>query len=143
MKAHIIERSARYSIIAVWVCAFAVASPLLVVRKTESVTWADHVEIWCDDDWPMTVTVNAETGHQIVSFPGRKVYYLTVTIALFFVPVLMMTTMYSLIISTVWFARAPGERISGKEIKLQRRMKRKVSTCLTMSNQSRVCTDKK
>lgn len=127
MKAHIIERSARYSILAVWICACAVASPLLIVRKTEQVTWANHVEIWCDDQWPKVETVDAETGQKTVSVQGRKVYYLTVTIALCFVPLLMMATMYSLIVITVWFARTPGETITGKEVKVQRRVKRKVS----------------
>ena len=126
MKAHIIERSARYSIIAVWACALAVATPLMIVRKTETVTWANHVEIWCDDEWARTVTEDAATGQQTNSIPGRKVYYLTVTIALCFVPLLIMATMYSLIILTVWSARTPGETITGKEIKGQRRVKRKV-----------------
>lgn len=139
MKAHIIERSARYSIIAVWICALAVAIPLLVVRKTYRVEWANHVEIWCDDDWPSSITHNPETGQVIFSFPGRKAYYLTVTIALCFVPLLMMSTMYSLIIATVWFARTPGEQVSGKDITAQRRVKRKVRSlrCATICYVSR------
>ncbi|XP_052781009.1 QRFP-like peptide receptor isoform X2 [Mya arenaria] len=132
MKAHIIERKASYSIIIIWVCAIAVATPLLVVRKEESVTWSNHVEIWCDDTWPMSLTKDPATGRDIVSFPGRKAYYTFLTIALYFIPMVTMSAIYSLIIMTVWFKRAPGERVSAKEIKVQKRVKRKVVKMLVM-----------
>lgn len=126
MKAHIIERKASYSIVLIWVCAVAVATPLLVVRKVESVTWQNHVEIWCDDEWPLKITENPETGIKEYSFPSRRAYYTILTVALYFLPMVFMAAIYSLIILTVWFARSPGERVSAKEMKLQRRVKRKV-----------------
>jgi len=125
MKAHIIERKASYSIIVIWVCAIAVATPLLLVRQEGSRVWADHVEIWCGDTWSAAVTSSNGTVGDI-SFPGRKAYYTFLTIALYFVPMVTMTVMYTVIIATVWFTRAPGERVSVKEIKVQRRVKIKV-----------------
>jgi hypothetical protein len=126
MKAHIIERKASTSIVIIWICAIAVATPLLIVRKLESVTWQNHVEIWCDDDWPLKITENPDTGMTEYSRPSRKAYYTVLTVALYFLPMVFMAAIYSLIILTVWFARSPGERVSGKEIKLQKRVKRKV-----------------
>ncbi|KAH3892521.1 cholecystokinin receptor-like isoform X2 [Dreissena polymorpha] len=132
MKAHIIERRASYAIVITWVCAIAVASPLLFVRKEESRVWKNHVEIWCDDTWPMTSDVDPATGFITFSFPGRKVYYTFVTVVLYFVPMVVMTVIYFLIILTVWFTQAPGERISVKEIKAQRKVKRKVVVMLVI-----------
>ncbi|KAL4226185.1 hypothetical protein ACF0H5_014171 [Mactra antiquata] len=130
MKAHIIERKASHSIVLIWICAIAVAAPLLFVRKTNSVEWKDHVEIWCDDDWEKTV--HEVNGKSIHSFPNRKAYYVILSVALYFLPMVFMSAIYSLIIITVWFARSPGERISAKEIKLQKRVKRKVVKMLVI-----------
>ncbi|KAH3892525.1 hypothetical protein DPMN_016643 [Dreissena polymorpha] len=126
MKAHIIERRASYPIVITWVCAIAVASPLLFVRQEESRVWANHVEIWCADTWPITEEVDPATGFIMKSFKGRKAYYTFVTVALYFVPILTMSVIYFLIILTVWFTRPPGERISVKEIQVQKKVKRKV-----------------
>ena len=126
MKAHIIERRASYSIIIIWVCAIAVATPLFIVRNVEHATWADHVEIWCGDDWPIRMTTDSETGKEIGSFPDRQAYYAILTIVLYFIPIIFMCVIYFLIILTVWFSQSPGERISVKELQVQRRVKRKV-----------------
>ena len=126
MKAHIIERKASTSIVIIWICAIVVATPLLFVRKLDSLKWQNHVEVWCGDEWPQQVSENPETGHKEFSYPSRKAYYTVLTVALYFLPMIFMAAIYSLIILTVWFARSPGERVSAKEIKLQKRVKRKV-----------------
>ncbi|KAH3716963.1 QRFP-like peptide receptor [Dreissena polymorpha] len=132
MKAHIIERRASYAIVIIWICAIAVASPLLFVRQEESRIWANHVEIWCGDTWPTTEEMEPATGFISMSFPGRKAYYTFVTVALYFIPIITMTVIYFLIIHTVWFTRTPGERISFKEIKVQRKVKRRVVIMLVI-----------
>ena len=129
MKAHIIERKASHSIVLLWICSIAVAVPMLVVRDTDQVQWRNHVEIWCDDTWPAVVTSDPDTGHDVYAFPGRKAYYTILTVVLYFLPMFLMSCVYFIIIVTVWFSRSPGERVR-KEVKLQGRVKRKVSIVL-------------
>ena len=126
MKAHIIERKASHSIVILWICSIAIAVPMLVVRDTDQVVWRNHVDIWCDDNWPAVVSTDPETGHVVHTFPGRKVYYTILTVVLYFLPMVLMGCVYAIIIATVWFSRSPGESMA-KKAKLQSRVKRKVS----------------
>lgn len=125
MQAHIIERKASHSIVILWVCSIAVATPMLIVREMESITWKDHVEVWCDDKWPEFAMVD-ETGRLYNTFRGKKAYYTVITIVLYFLPMFLMSCVYFIIIVRVWFSQTPGERVSN-EVKLQGRVKRKVS----------------
>ena len=126
MKAHIIERKASHSIVFVWICSIAVGAPMLFVRRMESITWKDHVETWCDDQWPAVVATDETTGRPYNTFPGKRAYYTMITVVLYFLPMIIMTCVYVIIIVTVWFSQSPGERVS-KEVQLQSRVKRKVS----------------
>ena len=126
MRAHIIERKASHSIVIIWLCSIAAAVPMIIVRRTESVTWVDHVDIWCGDDWPGYVLTDPETGLPRKYIPSRKAYYVILTLVMYFVPMVFMSMLYSLIMWTVWFAKMPGERISNKDMQIQRRVKRKV-----------------
>ena len=125
MKAHIIERKARHSIVIVWFCAFAIASPLLVYRKLLSRQWKDYLEQWCDDDWPL-VEYKTETGMTRTYQPARKIYWTSVSAVLFVIPILIMACAYTRIILTLWTTKTPGERVP-KDITIQTRMKRKVN----------------
>ena len=129
MKAHIIERKASHSIVILWVCSVAVAAPMLVVRELNTLVWRNHVEIWCDDNWPIVVATEPATGREYNTFPARKAYYTILTVVLYFLPMFLMSCVYFIIIVTVWFSRSPGERMT-KEVKLQGRVKRKVSSVL-------------
>ena len=126
MKAHIVERKASHSIVILWICSIAIAAPMLVVRETDHVQWRNHDDIWCDDVWPPVVTEDPSTGDDVYTFPGRKAYYTILAVVLYFLPMVLMSCVYFVIIRTVWFSRAPGERVS-TEIKVQSRVKRKVS----------------
>ena len=143
MKAHIIERKASHSITILWICSIAVGAPMLFVRQMESITWKDHVEVWCDDKWTAVVAVDEETGKPYNTFPGKKAYYTVITVVLYFLPMFLMSCVYLIIIVTVWFSQSPGERVS-KEVQLQSRVKRKVSepshekTCRGVSDQGRL-----
>ena len=100
---------------------------MLFVRQMESITWKDHVETWCGDKWTAVVTTDEETGRQYNTFPGKRAYYTVITVVLYFLPMVVMSCVYVIIIVTVWFSQSPGERLS-KEVQSQSRVKRKVST---------------
>ncbi|KAJ8319142.1 hypothetical protein KUTeg_004233 [Tegillarca granosa] len=114
MKAHIIERRARNSLIFVWIISIAVGMPMLFFRKLYSRQWKNHNEQWCDDDWP------SEHFHTY-----RRAYWTFITVVLFFLPIVVMGGAYFGIIKTLWTAQAPGERLA-KDVNIQIKVKRKV-----------------
>ncbi|KAJ8319145.1 hypothetical protein KUTeg_004236 [Tegillarca granosa] len=114
MKAHIIERRARNSLIFVWIISIAVGMPMLFFRKLYSRQWKNHNEQWCDDDWP------SEHFHTY-----RRAYWTFITVVLFFLPIVVMGGAYFGIIKTLWTAQAPGERLA-KDVNIQIKVKRKL-----------------
>ncbi|BFZ17768.1 hypothetical protein BsWGS_20807 [Bradybaena similaris] len=131
MKAHFIERRASFTIILIWMLSIIVASPLIYYRRLNEVHWQNLVETWCDDDWPVDVWHDPETGLEVPMTPARRFYYMFVCVALFFVPCLVMSAAYLIIIITLWSAQVPGERIS-KDIKSQTKIRKKVVLMLVV-----------
>ncbi|CAG5135912.1 unnamed protein product, partial [Candidula unifasciata] len=131
MKAHFIERRATCTIILIWLMSVLVASPLMYYRRLHEVQWRNVVESWCDDDWPVTIYIDPETGLETPRRFARKFYYMFVCVVLFFLPCLVMCIAYTVIIVTLWLARVPGERIN-KDIKSQTKMRKKVVLMLVV-----------
>ncbi|GAB1605072.1 neuropeptide FF receptor 2-like [Argonauta hians] len=123
-KAHIAERRAWYAIVTLWLISIVVAAPLLYVRRLFVEKWANHTERFCIDDWTL-VASNAN------AIKARRIYYTFVSIVLFFIPVLLMTLAYAMIIWKLWSAQIPGERLE-TEKRNQLRIKRKIIVMLMM-----------
>ncbi|KAH6947908.1 hypothetical protein HPB50_022082 [Hyalomma asiaticum] len=79
---------------------------------------------YCGWTWPTEASWDAERGECVFASSGRKLYYLLVTVALFFLPVAIMLTAYSLIVWRLWITQMPGER-SAANINAQCRAKKK------------------
>ncbi|KAK7475849.1 hypothetical protein BaRGS_00032899, partial [Batillaria attramentaria] len=124
MKAHFIERRASLTIVILWLLSIGVASPLLVYREYFEVQWRDYTESWCDDEWPIVRYLDTATNTSVVDIPARRYYYVFVCVVLFFLPCLVMSLAYALIICTLWSSQVPGERTS-KDIKLQTKLRKK------------------
>ena len=126
MKAHLTERKALPLIAVIWVVSVGLSTPLLFYRHQFSRVWANHVEIWCGDTWPAVRHLDPDRNASIVSHPSRTFYYTFISIVLYFIPIVVMTAAYSLIIWKLWRKRTPGERID-TEVNVQMKMKRRVS----------------
>ena len=126
MKAHLTERRALPLIALIWVASVGMSTPLLFYREQFSRVWADHVEIWCGDTWPVLQRIDPVTNMSVVVHPSRTFYYTFISIVLYFVPIAIMTFAYSLIMWKLWRKQTPGERID-TEVNAQMRMKRKVN----------------
>ncbi|CAG2116377.1 unnamed protein product, partial [Medioppia subpectinata] len=74
--------------------------------------WKDFVETSCTESWPVITEYSAVNDRCVHSYPFKKLYYSMVTVILFFVPVLVMITAYSLIVWRLWVHKAPGELIT-------------------------------
>lgn len=121
MKAHIIERSAKYSLILIWVFSITIALPMLFFRRLYGRHWKNHAELWCDDDWSLTASETTPGFHR----PARITYYTIICLVLFIFPIMAMIGAYCGIIRTLWLNQVPGERIT-HDISGQMKMKRKV-----------------
>ncbi|XP_064457020.1 substance-K receptor-like [Ornithodoros turicata] len=112
-------------LVSVWLVSAAVASPLLLYSTPYTVQWSlDESRTYCGDSWPQTITWDGATC--MVRSPSKQLYYAAVTVALFFVPVAVMSSAYALIIITLWKERQPPGEHSPRNIHLHSRAKRKV-----------------
>ncbi|CAH1793439.1 unnamed protein product [Owenia fusiformis] len=118
MKAHTTERRASVFICLVWLLSIGVASPLLIYRQQKERQWKNHLEIWCDDIWPVGLT-----------FRPRTIYYTFVAVVLYFFPVIVMTIAYSVIIWRLSSSRVPGDSIHTDQ-RSQEYKKRRVNNML-------------
>ena len=125
MKAHMTERRSTASLLLIWIVAIGISSPMLVYREQYVRPWLNHTEIWCQDTWPVEYTVEAGTNTTVVSHPHRMIYYTFISVMLYFLPIVIMTLTYSLIIYQLWSSAMPGERVES-EVRAQNKIKKKV-----------------
>ena len=142
MKAHMTERKSYVFIFLIWIFAIGISSPLLIYRQQFSRQWLDHLELWCDDTWPVVETIHP-SGRRVVSVPSRTFYFTFLSVVLYFVPIIVMSVAYSFIIYRLWSARIPGERIES-EVRNQTRTKQKVMQLLLryIQVENRITTQK-
>lgn len=129
MKAHFTERRALPLIAVIWFLSVGMSTPLLFYRHQFSREWANHIEIWCGDTWPVVHQLDTATNSSSVTHPSSKFYYTFISVVLYFIPIVIMTVAYSLIIAKLWRKQMPGER-TNIENNSQMRMKRKVLVIL-------------
>lgn len=129
MKAHFVERNARYSLVFIWICAISFASPLLYYRNQEQRQWLNHKEIWCDDTWSKVMHIDLKTKQSIITYPSRTIYYTLLTTVLYFLPICIMTFAYAFIIYTLWSKVTPGEVVD-KSAQMQVKRRKKVIVML-------------
>lgn len=109
----------------IWIVSMIAAIPFPIYRTHIERQWSDFLEIQCSDVWPQEIVYSEELGKCVQIVKGKKIYYTFVTVALFFLPILIMTTTYSLIIWRLWMTELPGER-NLANINVQHRAKKKV-----------------
>ncbi|CAC5424216.1 NPFFR2 [Mytilus coruscus] len=131
MKAHIIERSAKYSLIVIWVFSITVALPMVLFRRLYERHWKNHVELWCDDDWSLGALQGTSEPTEAFHRPARMTYYTIICLILFIFPIVAMIGAYCGIIRTLWLNKIPGERLT-HDISGQMKMKRKVVIMLIL-----------
>lgn len=88
---------------------------------------------YCGESWPQRVQWDPQSGLCVTRSPTKQLYYAGITLALFFVPVLVMTSAYALILHTLWKDRHPGEANANNAV-LHLRAKRKVRVSTILSD---------
>ncbi|XP_064457960.1 substance-K receptor-like isoform X2 [Ornithodoros turicata] len=127
LQAHVRVTKQRTSavIATIWLFSVAISVPLIVYSRLYTVSWSPEESVsYCGWSWPSEVTIDV-TGECSKTSQTRKLYYLLVTVTLFFLPVAIMLTAYSLIVWRLWITQMPGER-NAANISAQCRAKKKV-----------------
>ncbi|XP_065293282.2 QRFP-like peptide receptor isoform X3 [Dermacentor albipictus] len=130
LQAHVRVTKQRTSAVigVIWITSAAISVPLIVFSRLYTVSWTPLESVtYCGWTWPTEASWDAEREECVFASSGRKLYYLLVTVALFFLPVAIMLTAYSLIVWRLWITQMPGER-SAANINAQCRAKKKVIT---------------
>lgn len=110
---------------AVWLLSATVASPLLLYTTPYNVQWTDVELTYCGESWPQRIEWDPVEEACVARSPFKQLYYTAVTVALFFVPVLVMSSAYALILHALWRDQHPGEANANNAL-LHSRAKRKV-----------------
>ncbi len=109
----------------IWISAAAVASPMLWSWQMTSIQWKDRHEMFCREVWPRYNYLTAD-GQCLTHAPGRTAYVTVNVVLLYFVPILVMSVAYSVIVYTLWRRKVPGESSESAKA-VQTKTRRKVT----------------
>ena len=65
----------------------------------------------CSDVFPTFNTCDLEKNKVYQAQTAKKIYYSFVNIVMFFIPILLMTICYSMIVAKLYCSTSPGERL--------------------------------
>ncbi|GIY05861.1 substance-P receptor [Caerostris darwini] len=109
----------------IWIVSILVSVPFLIFKRLQVHQWLDFVEPICREIWPALHYYDEEKGYCLTIEQYRLTYYIVVSIALYFIPIIIMITAYSLILWKLWISEVPGERHAAN-INVQYRARKKV-----------------
>ncbi|GIZ00203.1 neuromedin-K receptor [Caerostris extrusa] len=109
----------------IWIVSILVSVPFLIFKRLQVHQWLDFVEPICREIWPALHYYDEEKGYCRIIEQYRLTYYIVVSIALYFIPIIIMITAYSLILWKLWISEVPGERHAAN-INVQYRARKKV-----------------
>ena len=104
-----------------WFLSASVACPQLVVRRVSEYQWKDRNEVICDEVWPRVYRDSTCNTYQ----PIKLAYYIVGGVVMYFVPIVVMVTAYSIITMRLIKRKVPGTLASASS-SAQDRKKRKV-----------------
>jgi hypothetical protein len=105
LKSKIISSEIGYCFIiaAVWIISFLISIPTFVYRTYTERKWSDFTERNCDDlGWPVKLVKDKSGCVLRTTRPLKRIYHTTVVILLFFLPMIIMTVTYSIMIKKLW-----------------------------------------
>ncbi|GFS77675.1 substance-K receptor [Nephila pilipes] len=111
----------------IWVISILVSVPFLIFKKHEVYKWRDFVEPVCSEIWPKLTYYDEDLGHCKSIEQYRLTYYMVCSITLYFIPIVIMITAYSLILWKLWISEVPGERHAAN-INVQYRARKKADS---------------
>ncbi|XP_057376357.1 QRFP-like peptide receptor [Daphnia carinata] len=124
LRVRITQCRARAVIISIWIISITVALPFAVYRKLFEIQWRNALEVTCQETWPSVLLYDPKSSSCISRVWPKTVYYSLVSAVLFFLPIVVMSIAYTLIIGRLWGSKPPGEKMDAA-LSNQARAKRK------------------
>ncbi len=107
----------------IWIFAGVISIPTYIYRTYREQKWFDYTEKSCDDfGWPYELAFDSN-GCVIKIQPEKRIYYTTVILLLFFLPILIMSIAYSIVINKLWTTDVIGDGGQSKNGVLKQRRK--------------------
>jgi hypothetical protein len=90
-----------------WIAGIGTSAPNLKVRQKLEIQWRNRRDIWCDEIWPRFYTDTNCNSDQ----PGRRSYYVFLSVFMYFIPMIVMMLAYGLIGIKLFLRRIPGHEV--------------------------------
>lgn len=125
LKARITSKRTSFFICLIWLIAIIISVPSYIYRTYTERKWSDFKEKQCDDlGWPVSILKDENGCALKLTRPLKRIYYTTVILLLFFLPILIMSITYSIIICKLSKSEILGEGYSeDKRMALRKRKK--------------------
>ena len=90
-------------IIGVWIVSILISIPMYKYRTYTERKWSDYIERNCDDSgWPINF-IKDENGCILKTIKRfKRIYYTSVIVVFFFLPMILITITYSIMIKKLW-----------------------------------------
>ncbi|KAK3703116.1 hypothetical protein RRG08_002974 [Elysia crispata] len=115
-------------IVATWIVALATAAPQLAVRVMYTVHFMDGKQVWCEEAWK-EYYVDEDCNSYA---PGKKYYYIVVSLVMYFLPIAVMLFTYSMIAYRLLVKRPAANHSADGKLSHQERAKRKITQMLAI-----------
>ncbi|XP_050409422.1 trissin receptor-like [Patella vulgata] len=122
LNARVTQRKVSVMVIGIWLSAIAVGSAPLFTYTYKERTWKNYVEKFCTDVWP-TYTIKEKCDNGLTS---KRAFWTMVSVVLNWVPMIVMTILYTIIILNLRFNRVVPSSGELSLSAIQRRSKSKV-----------------
>ncbi|XP_076372857.1 QRFP-like peptide receptor [Tachypleus tridentatus] len=138
LRARITKQRTGLVISIIWLISMTVSIPFLIYRRHYAFQWKNFLEFHCGESWPQKIEYDPSLEKCITSYPSKQLYYTFITFTLFFIPVVIMTVAYTMIIWKLWVNKVPGER-NQANINVQHNAKKKVIKLVTVVLGAFIC----
>ncbi|XP_071107553.1 QRFP-like peptide receptor [Haliotis cracherodii] len=123
LKSRVTQRKVSVVIVLVWLSSAAIGIPSLLVYTYNERHWKNHLERFCTDVWPVQVTSDGVCDNGLTS---KRAYWTLVVVVLNWVPMIVMTIAYTVIVLKLRFNRIVPSSGELSLSAIQQRSKRKV-----------------
>lgn len=108
MKGRLSKNMLTFLVVFSWVAAIGTSAPNLKVRQKLEIQWRNRKDVWCDEIWPRFYTDTRCNSDQ----PGRRSYYVFLSVFMYFIPITVMMLTYGLIGVKLFRRQMPGNGVS-------------------------------
>ncbi|XP_056009208.1 neuropeptide FF receptor 2-like isoform X2 [Ostrea edulis] len=106
-KGKLSKKMLTFLVVFSWIAAIGTSAPNLKVLQQRDIQWRNRRDVWCEEIWPKFYTdTNCNSDE-----PGRRSYYIFLTVFMYFIPMIVMMLAYGVIGIKFYLRRIPGHEV--------------------------------